>query len=74
MVDATISCVRLRGLARLSRAPNRHAAAGGVAAPALRASRRQAATDAVSIGDVLPPRPRAASPRPGSDDLMASTI
>jgi hypothetical protein len=73
MVDATISRARLRGLARLGRARGR-AAAEGVAAPPPHASRRQAATDAASIGDVLPPRPRAASPRPGADDLMASTI
>jgi len=38
------------------------------------ASRRQAATDAASIGDVLPARPRAASPRPEAHDLMASAI
>jgi hypothetical protein len=74
MVDATISRARLRGLARLGRARGRCAAAEGVAAPPPHASRRQAATDAASIGDVLPPRPRAASPRPGADDLMASTI
>jgi hypothetical protein len=74
MVDATISRVRLRDLACLGRARIRRAAAGGVAAPAPRASRRQAATDATSIGDVLPSRPRAASPRPGASDLMASII
>jgi hypothetical protein len=74
MVDATISRVRLRDLACLGRGRIRRAAAGGVAAPAPDASRRQAVTDATSIGDVLPPRPRAASSRPGAGDLMASTI
>jgi hypothetical protein len=64
----------MRALARLGRARGRRAAAEGAGAPAPRASRRQAATDAVSIGDVLPSRPRAASPRPGADDLMAATI
>jgi hypothetical protein len=38
------------------------------------ASRRQAATDATSIGDGLPPHPRAARTRPETDDLMAATI
>jgi hypothetical protein len=74
MVDAMVSRVRLRDLTRLGRARNRRDAAEGVAAPAPCASRRQAAADATSIGDVLPPRPRAASSRPGADDLMASTI
>ena len=31
-------------------------------------------TDATSIAEALGPRPRAASPRPGTDDLMASII
>ena len=38
------------------------------------ASRRQATTDATGIGGVLPPRPRAARPRPETDDLMPSPI
>jgi hypothetical protein len=74
MIDALNSRVRLRDLARLGRTRNRGAAAGGVAAPAPCASRPQAATDAASIGDVLSPRPSAASSRPGTDDFMASTI
>jgi len=74
MIDATISRVRLRDLPCLGRPRIRCAAAGGVAASAPGASRRQAVTDAPSIGDVLPPRPRAASSRPGAGDLMASTI
>jgi hypothetical protein len=38
------------------------------------ASRRQATTDATSIGAVLPPHRRAARARPEMDDLMASII
>jgi hypothetical protein len=38
------------------------------------ASHRQNLTDATSIGDALPPRPRAASSRPDGGDPMASTI
>jgi hypothetical protein len=37
-------------------------------------SPRQCVTDAVSIGDTLPERPRATSSRPGTDDLVASII
>jgi hypothetical protein len=72
MVDATISRVRMRDLACLGRSGARLRAYGPP--PGACASRRQAATDASSIGDGLPPRPRAASSRPGTDDLMASTI
>jgi hypothetical protein len=72
MVDATISCVRMRDLARLGRFRLCH---GRVAAPAEScASRRLPVTDATSIGNGLSPRPRAASSRPATDDLMASTI
>jgi hypothetical protein len=74
MVDAKISRVRLRDLARLGRTRIQAVAARGGAAPAPRAPRHQAATDAISIGDVLPPRPKAASSRRGVDDLVASTI
>jgi hypothetical protein len=42
--------------------------------PPSAASRRQSVTDASGIGDSLPSRPRAASLRPGTDDLVASTI
>jgi len=73
MVDATISGVRMRDLTRLGRSRPR---AGALAAPArdrpLR--RRQSGTDAASIATGLTPRPRAASSRPGTDDLMASPI
>ena len=54
MVDATISRVRLRDLARLGRFRRR---AGGFAASAATyASRRPSVTDATSIGDGLAPR------------------
>jgi hypothetical protein len=38
------------------------------------ASRAQPLTDATSVGNGLIRRPRAASSRPETDDLMASTI
>ncbi len=37
-------------------------------------SSRQCLTDATSIGDTLPERPRVTSSRPGTDDLVASII
>jgi hypothetical protein len=73
MADATISRVRLRDLARLGRSHPRSGAAFG-ARPVTAASRRQSGTDAASIAAGLPPRPRAASSRPGTGELMASTI
>jgi hypothetical protein len=73
MVDATISRVRVRDLACLGRSGAGLRAAGGPQ-PSACASRRQSATDASGIGDGLSPRPRAASSRPETDDLMASTI
>jgi hypothetical protein len=72
MVEATISCVRLPDLARLGRSRLFHARCAGPEEPS--ASRRPRLTDATSIGESLPPRPRAASSRPGDDDLVASTI
>jgi hypothetical protein len=73
MVDALISCARMRDLACLGRS---RAWQLRLAAPLPRAcaSRRQGIADAWSIANALPPRPRAASPRPEEDDLMASTI
>ena len=72
MIDATISRVRMRELARLGRsvpghAPGRRPSDDG-------APRRQSGTDADRIGSDLATRPRAASSRPGVCDLMASTI
>jgi hypothetical protein len=72
MVDAIISRVRLRDLARPGRFRRRSGRVAAFAATC--ASRRPSVTDATSIGDGLPPRPEASSSRPGTDDLMASTI
>ena len=70
--------------ARLSRAPDalwRVWAAPGTPSRPLRvlpglpsAPRRQAATDATGIGDVLPPRPRAARSRPEAGESLAPAI
>jgi hypothetical protein len=62
MVDATISRVRLRDLARAGRFQGRESRGAGF--PTLCASWAEA----------LGPRPRAASSRPDTDDLVASTI
>jgi hypothetical protein len=72
MIDATLSRVRMRDLACLGRSGARRRALGPQADAS--ASRRQAVTDASGIGDVLPPRPRADSSRPGTSDFVASTI
>jgi hypothetical protein len=72
MIDATFSRVRLRGLARLGRFQGWEARSTGL--PALCASCAEHLTDATSIAEALGPRPRAASPRPDTDDLVASII
>ena len=72
MIDATISRARLRDLACLGR--YHWAESGGAGLRPAFASCRQGVTDAASIGDTLPARPRATSSRPGTDDLMASII
>jgi hypothetical protein len=72
MVDATISRVRMRDLTRLGR--SRLCQGRFAAPPETYASRRQPVTDATSIGNGLPSHPRAASSRPATDDLVASTI
>ncbi len=72
MIDATLSCVRMRDLARLGR--YRLPAAGKAGAREACASPRRALADASSIADASPRRPRAASSRPEADDFMASTI
>src|SRR5205814_7545148 len=72
MVDAAISRARLRDLAGLGR--SRPAPPGGAGPRRPSASRRRTGADASSIAAGTSPRPRAASSRPGSDDLVASTI
>ena len=73
MIDAMISCARLRDLACPGRSRTRQE--GLAALPTgTSASRRQGGADAASIAAALPPRPRAASSRPGGDDLVASII
>ncbi len=72
MIDATISRARLRDLACLGR--SRPPDAGGAGLHWASAPRRRAATDAASIAGVPSTCPRAASSRPETDDLMASTI
>ncbi len=71
MIDATISCVRSRDLARLGRFQGSDAR---FAALALCATCAERLTDATGIAESLGPRPRAASSRPGADDLVASLI
>src|SRR5687767_13124971 len=73
MVDATISCARMRELACPGRSRARHRRLAAPL-PVACASRRQGIADASSIANALPPRPRAASSRPEGDDLLASTI
>ncbi len=72
MIDATISRVRRRDLARLGRFQGCDARFAALAS--LRASRAERLTDPTSIAESLGPRPRAASPRPGADVLVASII
>jgi hypothetical protein len=72
MVDATISRVRLRDLARLGRyGPD---TAGGAGLHRACASPRRPLTDAPGIGKRPPQRPRRTSSRPAADDLAASPI
>jgi len=72
MIDATISCGRMHDLARLGRFGP--AAAGGAGLHRPGASPRRPLTDAASIAERPPRRPRRTSSRPGTDDLTASTI
>ena len=72
MVDATISRVRMRDLARpgcFCPDAGREAARRGACA-----SRRESGAEASSLATALPARPGAASSRPGVGDLMASAI
>ena len=72
MFGAMISRVRMHALAVWAA----HDAPGppnGVPL-ATHAAWSQPVVDAISIDNDLPPRPRVASPRPGTDDLMAPNI
>jgi hypothetical protein len=73
MIDATISRPR-DALCRVWAAPGTASRPlrGLSAAPS--ASRRQSVTDATSIGNGLPPRPRAVTARPTAGERMASII
>src|SRR5260221_3425658 len=72
MIDATISCARLRDLACLGRSRPAQPGEAGLRRPST--SRRRTGTDASGIAASTSVRPRAARSRSGSDDLMASTI
>ena len=72
MLDSMTLRVRMRGLARPGRSQACYARSAGFAA--LCASRLEHFTDAASIGKALAPRPRAASPRRGTDNLEESSI
>jgi hypothetical protein len=72
MVDAVISRARMRDLACLGRFRLAPPGRAGLCEPG--ASHGRADADAGSIADAPSVRPRAASPRPEADDLMASTI
>ena len=73
MIDAPISCVRLRDLARLGRFQGCDARFAALAA--LCASCAERLTDATTgIAESLGPGPRAANPRAGAGDLVASII
>jgi hypothetical protein len=72
MLDAMISRARMRDLTCLGRFQGWEARVAGF--PALCASCAERATDATGIADSLGLPPRAASSRPGADDLMASGI
>jgi hypothetical protein len=72
MIDARLSRVRLRGLAALGRSWLDRAGVAAAVKPS--ASRRRTGTDGAAIAAGTPPRPSTPSPRPGTDELMASTI
>jgi hypothetical protein len=72
MVDATISRARLRDLACLGHSRLTQAGAAGLRKPS--ASPRRPGTDAAGIAARPSMRPKHASSRPGSGDLVASTI
>jgi hypothetical protein len=70
MIAAPTSCVRMRDVARLGRFEGWDPRITGI--PALCAPWAERLTDATGIAQSLGPPPRAASSRPGVDDLVAS--
>ena len=77
MIDATISRVRVRDLARPGRFRTAHRGLATARPQIVRracASRRENGAEASSLATALPSRPGAASSRPGDGDLMASII
>jgi len=72
VVDSTISRARMRDLTTLGRSRLALRAAERLSGRAVRFASR-ALTDATGIGSALAPRPRAASSRPETDDLVEST-
>jgi hypothetical protein len=72
MVDTPISRDRLHDLAGLGRSGLELAGGAGSLNP--QASPRRLFVEASCIAEEPPRRPRAASSRPGSDDLVVSTI
>jgi hypothetical protein len=72
MIDSEISRVRLRDLARLGRSLAVSAACSRCAGAS--ASRGEPVTVTTGSGNGLAARPRAASSRPGDDDLSEPII
>jgi len=72
MIDSTISRARMRDLTGLGRVILGEA--GGAGSPENHASPRRHLTDATSIGEAPPRRPRPLSSRLARDDLVESII
>ena len=72
MSDSTISCARMRDLARLGRSRLAPPGRAGLCEPY--ASHGRPVTDAFSIADDPSARPRAAGSRPEADDPVELTI
>jgi len=72
MVDATIACARLRGLAAFDRVRFSRTGEAGTSEP--RASARRTGSDSAAIAAGTPHRPNTPSPPPATDALVASPI
>jgi hypothetical protein len=72
MIDSTISRARMHDLSGLGRVALGEA--GGAGSPESHASPRRHLTDASSIGEAPPWRPKPLSSRPARDDLVKSII